>query len=646
MHMNKNYSYGLSRMCGLFMLAGSLMCGAVSADAQNQMMVGHTNPSEYVYPYTGFNNNSDVGGTLYFAVRMDANMFANYEGASLKGIRIGWGEGMTPMNPEMEVFVRESLDGENLASGTSQVVFGWNDIMFDTPYTITSGKDLYLGGKVAWEPGSWLATGVYGYNLPEGTQFFANSEEVGADGKLNWIDVTDNSMVLLLLGIVEAEGEEYQDKAVLTNFRANEVQSLGSPGDAWLVIRNDGLNEVNSVELSASLDDKTWSYTFDFNKGIAGGAQNEVTGGIQALGTGVHKIWISKVNGKTMENVVPVEYNIIGIPADVSEKYTRRPLVERWVSESEYRTPSYTDDIFFPGVNPIRDKVSLLSHHCSDQYMIYHEFDQDIDNEDVKYLVDFAAGDKSRVGIPAFSVDRSFLPRNPIARPGDVSVAYNFLYPEFVEDFYQSAIATPTFASVEAKASVADGKCEIEINGNVEPGVMPANEPLYLTVCVLEDGVESTSQEFPDDPELIDRYKGVFTHHDVIRLKLTDMYGDKLDGEGTYSKKFNCELEPEWNVENMRVLAFLNRSGEKHNHMQVVNSTELALKDVGVESVTDSNKARIAVEGRDIVVSGDCTAQVYTLDGVRVYGKGLNPGVYIVKVESAEGGFVSKVVVR
>lgn len=646
MHMNKTYSYELSRLCGLCLVAGSLFCGSISAEAQNQMFVGHANPAEVVYPYTGFSNNSSEGGTLCFAVRLGADKFSNFEGAQLTGIRIGWGSGAEYKTPDMEVFVRESLNGENIVTGTSQVAFGWNDIMFDTPYTIEAGKDLYLGGNVAWDPGSWLATGVYGYNLPEGTQFMGNVDDRGSDGNVNWMDVTDNGMVLLLLGIVNAEGEEFTDKATLVRFRSNEIQSLTSPGDAWLVIKNEGLNEINSVELSASLDDKTWSHTLEFNKAISGGVQNEVTGGIQALGSGVHKIWISKVNDEAIEKPTKLDFNLIGVPDDVAAKYVRRPLVERWSSESEYRTPSYTDDIFLPGVMPVRDKISLLSHHFSDQYMIYHEFDKDVDNEDIKYLVDFAGGDKSRVSTPSFSVDRSFIPRNPIARSGDVSVAYNFVYPEHISDLYKTAIETPTFASVDAKATVSDGKCEIEISGNIEPGIMPDNEPLYLTVCVLEDNVESTSQEFPDDPELIDRYHGVFTHHDLIRLKLTDMYGEKIDVSGSYTKKYSCELEPEWNVDNMRVLAFLNRSGEKHNHMQVINSVEYALGDVGVEGIVVPGEVRIAVSGRDILVSGDCKAQIYTLDGIQVAGTGLCPGIYLVKVNVSEGSFVRKVVVK
>lgn len=642
--MNKLSKFTVSGICGMLTLAATALCSPPEAAAQTY--IGYINPQETVYPYTGFNNSSESTGTLYFVVRMEADKFTNYDGASLSGLRVGWSMGEEEKTPEMEVFVRGELNGENLASGKAQVKFGWNDISFDTPYTIQSGKELYLGGKVEWEPGSWLGTGIFGYNLPENTQYMGNSEDVDASGNINWIDATDNNMVLMLLGIVEATGDEFNDLAVLTDLRANDVQRLDTPGDAWLAVKNEGVNNLQSIEFTSMLGDKTWTGSMEFSTPISGGEQKEVTGGIQALGTGTHKVWISKVNGKEVEKPIVLEREFIAVPSDIASGYVRRPVIERWVSESEYRTPSYTDDIFMPGVEPLRDRISLISHHLSDQFMIYHEFDADVDNEDVQFLVDFADGDKSRVSVPCFAIDRSFLPRNPLARSASKTVAYNFIYPDYVEGLYLSALDVPTFASVNAAVTLDGTKCDIDIAGNVEPGIMPQGEPLYLTVYVVEDGIESTSQEFPDDPDTADRYKGVYTHQDVIRLSLTGMYGERLDGEGSFSKQISCELEPEWNTDNMRVLAFLNRSGERHGHMQIINSCETAFNNSGVESVADGDGRTFLLMGRDIVAAHGHSVEVYTLDGIRVSNLGLGSGIYIVKVSGPEGISAAKVAIK
>ena len=287
--MNKLSKFTVSGICGMLTLAATALCSPPEAAAQTY--IGYINPQETVYPYTGFNNSSESTGTLYFVVRMEADKFTNYDGASLSGLRVGWSMGAEEKTPEMEVFVRGELNGENLASGKAQVKFGWNDISFDTPYTIQSGKELYLGGKVEWEPGSWLGTGIFGYTLPENTQYMGNSEDVDASGNINWINATDNNMVLMLLGIVEATGDESNDLAVLTDLRANDVQRLDTPGDAWLAVKNEGVNNLQSIEFTSMLGDKTWTGSMEFSTPISGGEQKEVTGGIQALGTGTHKVW-------------------------------------------------------------------------------------------------------------------------------------------------------------------------------------------------------------------------------------------------------------------------------------------------------------------------------------------------------------------
>lgn len=643
-HMNNFAKFRKRGIIGMLAMISLLLCCPVIASAQ--VYVGYANPQETVYPYTGFTNSSTEELTLLFVIRVEASKFANYENGTLTGMHVGWGMGNEEITPEMEVFVREDLDGENLASGKGQAVFGWNNIMFDTPYTITSGKDLYLGGKVAWKPGAWLGTGIFGYNLPENSQFMGNTEDVDADGKINWVNATDNNMVILALGIVEAGGSEFIDMASLTDVRVNDVQSMEYPGDAWLKIKNEGVNYLNDIEISASLGDATWTHPITFGSPIGAGEEKDVTGGIQALGTGIHKVWLSKVNGKEVEKPSVIELEMIGVPADVASEYTRRPLIERWVSESEYRSPVYTDDIFMPGVEPFKDEVSLVAHHASDQFMIFHEFDKDVDSEDIKFLMDFANGDKSKVYLPVFSVDRSFLPRNPLARYNRYSVAYDFIYPDYIGGLYASALEVPTFASVNTSVNVDGNKCDIQVSGNVEAGIMPAGEPLYLTVYLVEDGIVSNSQEFPDDEETINRYQGVYTHSDVIRLSLTDMYGAALEGEGAYSKEFTCELEPEWNKDKMRVIAFLNRSGERYGHMQVINSNETGLGKSAVETVSDGNLKRFTAVDGSIVSACGSNAEVYTLEGRRVANHDLRPGIYVVKTTDEEGISACKVTVK
>ena len=106
-------------------------------------------------------------------------------------------------------------------------------------------------------------------------------------------------------------------------------------------------------------------------------------------------------------------------------------------------------------------------------------------------------------------------------------------------------------------------------------GVLPEGEDLYVTVVALEDGVWSDSREFPDLGDGLT--VGEYTHNNLVRELLTDRWGDKIeiDAEGNFNMDFSFELLDEYNADNMRVAAFINRSGKNSNWKRnILNSSE------------------------------------------------------------------------
>lgn len=640
----KKLNYRIKCICATLLTAVAILGSSVAAKA-DEVYVGHANPKETVYPYTGFNNGIDQTGMMHFAVHIDADKLALFAGQKLLGIHVGWSQGSVPRTPEMKAFVRESLNGEDLASGTKNVSFGWNDIAFDEPYIIEAGKDIYIGGEVLWEPDAWLATGIFGYNLPEGSQYIFVGEQ--DETNIAWEEISKSEYTLLLLGIVQTEGEGFQNVGSLTSLRANEFQGLEHPGNAFLVIQNQGTNPINSIEISGSFGDKTWSYPVEIARPIDGNSSASVRGPVQALGNGVHQFWLSKINDVAIEKPAKIDVNLIGIPTEVASKYTRRPLIEYWVSESNYRTPLYVDTWFAPGLTSVRDNVSVAARHMGDQFMTYLETsDPDIDNEEVQLQLDLAGGNKQYVRCPVFSVDRSFIPENLLAKAQDQTVAYDFINAELVGGLYESAINVPTFVSVKAAASHNDnGSVDVTVSGNVEPGIL-GDEPLYLSVYLLEDGIESTSQEFPDNEQAA-AYNGVYTHNDLVRTQAAPLYGEKIESAGAFSKKVNFEIDEDWKLEDMRVLAVVSRDGKNHNHGQVLNTAELSLDPSGVTAAADDSDVRIVVSGNDILVLGAYSeAKAYSISGASTGLRSLTPGIYVVKVATPRGAVVRKVVIK
>lgn len=126
------------------------------------------------------------------------------------------------------------------------------------------------------------------------------------------------------------------------------------------------------------------------------------------------------------------------------------------------------------------------------------------------------------------------------------------------------------------------------------------------------------------------------------------MYGDGLDASGNYKKVYEVEFDEEWKVNNMRILAFLNRGKENGNFSrQVINTTENGVKTAGIGGVTLPDGISIRVVGRDIVAEGDFeTCEVFAANGARVGSRSLTPGIYVVKTSGSKGSYSVKVLVK
>ena len=89
-------------------------------------------------------------GLVSAAVYVTPDLLTTYAGNQLVGIRAG--VYTNKYCDSLRVWVRKSLDGENLATGVVRrmgdgvkPVTGWNEILFDTPYDFNDGEAFYIG---------------------------------------------------------------------------------------------------------------------------------------------------------------------------------------------------------------------------------------------------------------------------------------------------------------------------------------------------------------------------------------------------------------------------------------------------------------------------------------------------------------------
>lgn len=584
---------------------------------------------DYFWAYDGFGQ-PPVDMKFGAAIRITPDMYANYLGADIKGIRIGWS------NPDYSspctIFMRSELNGkENILTGSGTLAYAASSQTMMGKYT-TIYFDNADGMKLTEDLGTFYV-GYYAEKVKQGTFAIATSYPSGQAGSAYlWGDIESN---------YDADGNEIweddSDKATLCvdliveGTFTNKVQPLGlityptitegKADDGLLSIKNCGTNSVNKLTFEYKMGDEVKTQTVSLGTTIESGMQKRITVPVWALGDGVHTLRITKVGSYNNGITDEVEYQTTKVPADVAAEYQRTSLVEFYQSENVYYVPRYYDEYFLPGYERYSEKLNLMAQHLDDQWMLG-------DDEATRLMLDLSDNDSSAVIIPAITVDRTA--NLPLIAMGleDRAPYHSIILPEFADYCYEPHLARPTFARLEATTAVADDKSTVtvSVSGHIAEGVLAPGRRLHLTVSLLEDGVYTDSQE---QDEL---GKGEYHHQNLQRACLTHYWGDKLDVEsGDFTATFTTDLYPEeWNLQKMRVVAFLNRTpedGDRWNR-DVINSTSCPLLPAGEDGINhiaaDAPAAATAVydlQGRRLHSADDAKGGIYIQGGRKMVRK-------------------------
>ena len=150
--------------------------------------------------------------------------------------------------------------------------------------------------------------------------------------------------------------------------------------------------------------------------------------------------------------------------------------------------------------------------------------------------------------------------------------------------------------------------------------MLPEGEKPRLTVYLMERDVFSDSQMFWTEKEK-EEHIGEYTHVNVIREILAD--GVELPATGTYSWDTTVDdPDPMWNTENLYIVAFVHRDGQKGGKfMHVFNSTEGSLSISDCINTLENASAASAVydlSGRKVSVPSASSATSVLPKGVYI----------------------------
>lgn len=551
------------------LVAALLLPTGLSAQTANRAYLGYANYSDQLWEYSGIaiDRDSKVG----CAILLTKDQLEPYCGGTIVGMRVGWGT--STQTGKCDAFVRNTFNGEDLSTGTGTVRYnysstepGWNNLTM-SDYVIPEGTEQLVVGFT-----TTVKKGVYAIPLVF-TSYKAHSCYLWYDGDNDdegnpaWRDGSSQGVLPIILVVKDTDGK-FSYMPVITYMIDDGVVAAGEASTVLMRVQNKGAQTIRDMEVTSRMGDQVHTQKVTLSKSVPQGSTSGLfMAPLWCFGSGEVELSITKVNDNPVPNPPSRKANLIGIPAEVSKNYTKRPLLEYFESENNYRSAGYFDDYIEPQLRTLV-KFTLVCQHLDDQFMTG-------DDDATHLALMLCDNDSAKVSIPNMAIDRGISTDNYYyqqvenAKPMfDVLVTPG--------STYSNALKHPTFVAVNAAGSLADDKetLTIDVTGDVAAGVMPAGEKPNLTVYLMEQFVNSDSQMFRNDKEK-EEYMGEYVHYNVIREVLTGIDGDPIAPEGEYSAHFTTALDPSWNPDNLYVVAFVHRNGALGGmRMQVFNSAE------------------------------------------------------------------------
>ena len=600
------------------LLSALLAVGTLSNVYATDILIGDAKDDTYVYAADGLmnTNNANMG----IAIRIPARTLQAYPGATIKGLQIAAGDGVDELAIEAFLSKGSLTDGKLTLSEpeTSQTGYIgwipnpaipytglWDHIMFDQPYKIPEAADvkfdLYFGIYMSVEANKYvLGVSSYNQSVSKNKIYLAESYDLDVKKPDNWEDITTIPFIfnnnIAICAIVELPDEVNTNAMAIQTAYAPSFGILDNTVKSYIYFTNDGPTPISSFELTTTFEDSESVQTYNFGEdqeawmpiGYVPGNRDAMEIPLPVMGSGVHTMTITKVNGE--ENLADAEttkheFTIIGIPQDEAAKHHRRPVVEEYMAEDDHKSGVYQDDIILPSLEPYKGLMTYLPQHSNDKFgqnpmdtpAIVNGAQTTFTLTDADRLFIGLEGNINFVQLPSQTIDRSIQMEEIVLAGKATSVVTATLYPQAMIYYMNEALNTPTFASVELSNSynASARTLSVEASGSIAD-VLPAGEKATMTLYLIEEGVVSDSQEFPDDSKIPEMYPdGTFTHARVVRQMITPFEGEVLE-PGEFTKNYNIEIEnPRWEANHMKVVAIIQRPMTNDNlNRNIINSAE------------------------------------------------------------------------
>ena len=558
-----------------------------------------------ILSYTESNSGGSVYGTTRFdyvvqAVNFPAERMTHIKGNKITHIRFCLGKHYEHVS-DLYVFIGSSIDDWDLFYGPiTDLHEGWNEIALNNrSYTIT-GDSIFVG--------VYYLKGEEDGLLPIMWDEEAGQEE-GACllyDRGSWKDYKGRTWLIECM--VEGDNIPKYDLHIkeLVEPLYKRVIKAGETYDISLKVRNWGSMPIIHYEMQTQLDgkdvectlnyDSWWSYQIIDRGGGLKELHLQVTPD-KDTPVGRHRLSLipKSLNGEEYKSLeAPVENTLKVYEHDMGRQ---KILVQVYTGTWCGYCPEF--DQLVEEKRQERGDLAVVDIHSRTRYYITTASES--------YL-----SMMYRDGFPNVDLNRC------------VRKELNNIRDYTMTDKVDDAKTQPAFANVNIAGSYDENShvLSLTVSGERNEDFLPVEEWTNLTVLLVEDDIIG-EQWGADDPSN-------YHHPAVLRTNISDIWGDRVEWNGDkYEMHYTTSLDDltniggSYNIDNMRVVAFLGKpfTGNNYEEIGVVNCNEITLNEL-ITGIQDVNV-------------GHTPSRVYDMNGRMVRPnaetlEGLPHGIYIV----------------
>lgn len=544
------------------------------------------------------NKSSTVGATgrnwVDAAILLQSNMLQAYASNSLSKVRVGLASSLNI--DTLKVWVRHSLDGENIAEGEilkSSIVRGWNEVALKEPYVIPSDvKPLYIGYSFK-QRGS-----INAISFVQETNENAFWVRLGRDKQ--WTDMCSQGS--LSLEAVVSGDNIYRYDVGISNQAATSISNSNDISIS-ATFKNFGTETVKSIDLHVGSNDTDLA-TAHLDMDLPAGKLVDTTfvvSGLQASATLANTLFIGidKVNGETDEN--PSNDNV-----SLPFANERIVLLEEFTSESCQNCPRLANTIHTVlSTDEFKGRAVVVCHH--DGYS--QDFLTVPSDTEYTWFYNYPT-----TYAPALMIDRY-----PYFKTKDnKDTPVSDMDAEVLKGALNARLSVPTYTRVNIDAEkTSEEDLHVTVTGfRARPF---CDTPARITLYLLEDSIVPHNQQGAN---------AAFRHMHVERI-INSTWGEVIEWneDGTFKYEYDMHLAENWDRNQLSLVAFIGGyDAENPNNCVVENSQQLSLNSILTSGINDIQKEE-----------NDTPSELFTIDGRRVNDTGNLHGIFIMYPRHSAG---------